>query len=112
MKHTTSKHVLIKKDYMKHIIANENEQIKKLHKLVSDSIIEEKLLTESISPTETLNESFGERMSDRIANFGGSWKFIGIFAVVIFTWIAFNSLPQVEHPYDPYPYILFNLVLS
>ena len=54
--------------------------------------------------------TLGERLADRIAVFGGSWTFICIFGVVLFTWIAFN----LERPagFDPYPFILLNLVLS
>jgi uncharacterized membrane protein len=54
--------------------------------------------------------SFGERLADRIASFGGSWTFISIFVAVLLAWIAYN----VERPYgfDPFPFILLNLVLS
>jgi uncharacterized membrane protein len=54
--------------------------------------------------------TFGERLADRIATFGGSWGFISIFMAVLFTWIAYN----LERPasFDPYPFILLNLVLS
>jgi uncharacterized membrane protein len=54
--------------------------------------------------------TFGERLADRIATFGGSWGFICIFMAVLLGWIAFN----LERPasFDPYPFILLNLVLS
>jgi uncharacterized membrane protein len=55
--------------------------------------------------------TFGERCSDRIATFGGSWKFIGIFASVLFGWMALNGA-LAARAFDPYPYILLNLVLS
>jgi len=54
--------------------------------------------------------TFGERLADRIAVFGGSWGFISIFMAVLFAWIAFNL--QRPASFDPYPFILLNLVLS
>ncbi len=54
--------------------------------------------------------TFGQRLADRIAAFGGSWNFITIFAVVLIGWMAINSI--VAQPFDPFPFILLNLVLS
>jgi uncharacterized membrane protein len=54
--------------------------------------------------------SFGDRVADRVASFGGSWSFIGLAMAAITVWMLINA---VEHkPFDPYPYILLNLVLS
>ena len=54
--------------------------------------------------------TLGERLADRIASFGGSWTFICAFGAILFAWIAYN----LERPasFDPYPFILLNLVLS
>lgn len=54
--------------------------------------------------------TFGQRLADRVAAFGGSWPFIGIFLVVMAVWILLNA--RAAKPYDPYPFILLNLVLS
>lgn len=54
--------------------------------------------------------TFGDRIADRVAAFGGSWTFIGLFLVMMFTWMAINE--QVGAAFDPYPYILLNLILS
>ena len=56
--------------------------------------------------------TFGERIADKVAQFGGSWRFIGIFAVIIIVWMGINTFLIAQHPFDPYPYILLNLVLS
>jgi uncharacterized membrane protein len=59
--------------------------------------------------------SFGQRMADRVASFGGSWTFILLFFGVMVFWIAINSYVLIQwqrHFFDPYPYILLNLVLS
>ena len=56
----------------------------------------------------------GQRLADRVASFGGSWPFIILFLVVLAAWIIMNTLILAEwnHTFDPYPYILLNLVLS
>lgn len=60
------------------------------------------------------NLSFGQRMADRVAAFGGSWAFIGLFSGVLLVWIVFNMSMSAAHrrSFDPYPFILLNLVLS
>jgi uncharacterized membrane protein len=55
--------------------------------------------------------TFGERLADRVASFGGSWTFLISFAVVLLGWVALNSL-LLAKAFDPYPYILLNLFLS
>ncbi len=50
-------------------------------------------------------------MSDKLAEFAGSWVFIIGFGIVLFAWIIANSF-ILKHPYDPYPFILLNLILS
>jgi uncharacterized membrane protein len=54
----------------------------------------------------------GERIADKVAQFGGSWRFIGLFAGILLIWMAINTVVLVAHPFDPYPFILLNLVLS
>jgi uncharacterized membrane protein len=56
--------------------------------------------------------TLGERVADRVASFGGSWTFIGLFGAVLFGWIVLNSLVLARRAFDPYPYILLNLLLS
>ena len=58
--------------------------------------------------------SFGDRLSDRVAAFGGSWTFLIIFGGVMAGWIMLNSvfLGKQGEAFDPYPYILLNLLLS
>ncbi len=56
--------------------------------------------------------TFGERLSDRIAEFGGSWKFLITFGAVIFLWIGANAVMLATRAFDPYPFILLNLILS
>ena len=58
------------------------------------------------------SRTFGERLADRVAQFGGSWPFIIVFCVVLAAWIGLNSWILMERAFDPYPYILLNLMLS
>ncbi len=56
--------------------------------------------------------TFGERVADRVAAFGGSWTFISIFLGILVVWMLFNTFVLARQAFDPYPYILLNLVLS
>ena len=58
--------------------------------------------------------TFGQRLADQVATFGGSWMFIIIFAAILFLWVLLNSFILVRRgaSFDPYPYILLNLFLS
>lgn len=54
----------------------------------------------------------GEQVADKVAQFGGSWRFIGLFFAVLVVWMVINAWLLTAHPFDPYPFILLNLVLS
>ena len=58
--------------------------------------------------------TFGQRLADRVASFGGSWTFISIFGAILLFWVILNSLVLARYnkAFDPYPYILLNLFLS
>jgi len=67
----------------------------------------------SRNPNEVIEEkyTFGERLADVVASFGGSWTFITVFGVVLVTWTAINVALRTR-AWDPYPFILLNLFLS
>jgi uncharacterized membrane protein len=72
-------------------------------------------VSRDVSTSFEEGRSFGERLADRIAAFGGSWTFILIFAAAIAIWVLFNTvllLRAGSEPFDPYPFILLNLFLS
>ena len=54
--------------------------------------------------------TFGQRVADQVAQVGGSWTFIGLFGIGLVAWMALNQ--ELDRPFDPYPYILLNLILS
>ena len=66
----------------------------------------------AVDPNRSFDEqlSFGERVADRVAAFGGSWTFIGMFLTAMIVWMSINQ--RVARPFDPFPFILLNLLLS
>lgn len=94
------------------LLLDEKEHLNKLHQIVKDTMKEEKLIVNNLlnPPTETLSR--GQAISDKVALFGGSWKFIILFAVILTVWIIFNSIIPLKNRFDPYPFILMNLILS
>lgn len=56
--------------------------------------------------------SFGERVADKVASFGGSWPFIGLFGAFLVCWVSLNTAWLISRPLDPYPFIFLNLLLS
>ena len=56
--------------------------------------------------------TFGQRIADHVASFGGSWTFIFLFLGFLVVWMLFNTFVLMQRAYDPYPYILLNLILS
>ncbi|WP_037458620.1 DUF1003 domain-containing protein [Sphingobacterium paucimobilis] len=94
------------------IVEKNNDNIRKLHEIVRRTMEEEELIVDRLvhPPKEILSR--GQRISDRVAQFGGSWRFIIIFIVILLVWIAFNTLALKGEQFDPYPFILMNLVLS
>lgn len=97
---------------LEELTSSEDEQLKKLHAIVEEAIKEEELIIDNLQnpPKEYLSP--GQKLSDNVAMFGGSWKFIIMFAIILFVWIFYNSVVAKNAQFDPYPYILMNLVLS
>jgi len=93
------------------LLKTEDEQLKKLHKIVTKALAEETLLTKNLATPPEEDISIGQKISDNIAKFGGSWSFIISFLLILTAWIVYNSL-VAGSAFDPYPFILMNLVLS
>jgi uncharacterized membrane protein len=95
------------------LIFSEELHVKRLQELVQESIREEQLLTRSLLEAESdFDLSLSQRLADRVASFGGSWKFIVSFGVFIFIWIVANLYWLKSPNNDPYPFIFLNLILS
>ncbi len=97
---------------IKELLEVESNQLTKLHTVVEQTMKDEDLIMDNLlhPPAEMLTR--GQKLSDKIARFGGSWMFIILFSVVLFIWIIINSLLPAGKQFDPFPFILMNLVLS
>ena len=96
----------------KTLLHSETIQLAKLKKIVEQTINEEKLIINNLlhPPQDLLTK--GQKISDKVAKFGGSWAFIISFFVILTSWILFNTLTPIKDNFDPYPFILMNLILS
>lgn len=102
----------IRKNYLLHLVEMENADISLVEHQVIDAITHNKILSEDIEPILNKQLTVGQRAADAIAEFGGSWRFIISFFVVLITWISLNAWFLGQQPFDPYPFILLNLILS
>lgn len=96
----------------KTLLNSETAQLAKLRKIVQQTIDDEKLIIDNLlnPPEDVLTR--GQRISDKVARFGGSWSFIISFFVILFIWIILNTVTPIKDNFDPYPFILMNLILS
>jgi uncharacterized membrane protein len=98
--------------YVEELLTAEHGELTDLDRQVAESVATHDTLAENTDMDFEEQRTLGERLSDRLASFGGSWTFIIWFLVALIVWIAFNqAAPDQEH-FDPYPYILLNLILS
>ncbi len=96
----------------RNLLQKESEQIDKLREIVKQLTNDENLLIEnSLNPVKEVLTT-GQKISDSVARFGGSWSFIISFFVILIIWIFFNAVSPKQFVFDPYPFILMNLILS
>ena len=90
------------------------EQLGEREKKVVRHLAERIHIARNVAQDFTEKLTFGQRLADKVAAFGGSWTFISIFAVVLVIWVLLNSFVLITYrkSFDPYPYILLNLFLS
>ena len=101
-----------RKDYVTQVLQEEIGELSALDHEVIQSLEQNEILSANISKQFDRKLTFGERLSDRIADFGGSWKFITMFVGVLIGWIVLNAVFLLNRGFDPYPFILLNLILS
>jgi len=95
------------------IIASEDLQIKRLEELVQSAVKEEGMLTSKlIALEENSTLTLGQKLADKVADFGGSWTFIIAFGIFILIWVLLNIYWLTHRAFDPYPFIFLNLILS
>jgi uncharacterized membrane protein len=93
-------------------MADEIGELSDLEKTVLASLTGNTTLTDKLDGDEPQDLTFGQKIADKVASFGGSWTFIISFGVFIFIWININVFWMVNKSFDPYPFILLNLILS
>ena len=101
-----------RRDYVKEVLQEEIGELSALDQEVIDSLQEHEILSENIGKQFDKELTFGERLSDRIADFGGSWRFLILFGIILLIWIVINTIVLATRAFDPYPFILMNLILS
>ncbi|MCY2961593.1 MAG: DUF1003 domain-containing protein [Planctomycetota bacterium] len=103
---------LFRGQYVEEVLADERGEISEVERSVVEALREQDVLSTEPPPDDARGLALGHRMADRIARFGGSWRFLAIFGAVLVAWMTVNSIGLVARPFDPYPFILLNLVLS
>jgi uncharacterized membrane protein len=99
-------------EYVEDVLEEDKGELSLLESEVVKSMTEHDLLSRDINTDFEDQLTFGQRLADRVAEFGGSWNFIVCFAAVMLLWIGANSMAFIWRPFDPYPFILLNLALS
>lgn len=102
----------MKKREIDELLTSQNESLKKLHSIVKETLKSEELIINNLLHPPAEHTTMGQKISDKVAKFGGSWKFIIAFGIVLTLWIVFNSLAVLGYRFDPFPFILMNLILS
>jgi uncharacterized membrane protein len=97
--------------YISGLIEDEKGSVETLKDEVVNSISQNELISVDTSITYEPTK-LGDKISDKVASFGGSWKFIISFSLILVVWIIINSLVLLFKPFDPFPFILLNLILS
>ncbi len=102
----------LRSQYVHGLLESEKGELTSLEQEVVDSMARHEILSTNVDAEAESGWTFGQRLADRIASFGGSWTFIMIFSGFLTFWIVLNSIVLISRPADPYPFILLNLLLS
>ena len=99
---------------IKNFLVEKFDALSKREKDFIHRIVERRHVTRNTNKEFDDQLTFGQRVADKVAAFGGSWTFIIIFASILISWVILNSLilAKINDAFDPYPYILLNLFLS
>jgi uncharacterized membrane protein len=98
--------------YVAELLERERGELSELDRQVVESLAREETVARDVEAAWDDRRTPGEKIADMVADFGGSWTFIGSFFVVLLLWMAFNVWMSTREAFDPYPFILLNLVLS
>jgi len=98
--------------YISEYLVKQVGELTELEQTVMTSLTDRTTLSDKLDGDETQTYTFGQRIADKVASFGGSWTFIITFGVVLAFWIILNAYWLRNKGFDPYPFILLNLILS
>lgn len=101
-----------RKDKLHQLIDATENDIDKINDFFAENIDDDELLTQVLMQAEDKEMTFADKLSDKVAEFGGSWAFIIVFFLILFGWIVLNAVILAQRAFDPYPFILMNLILS
>jgi uncharacterized membrane protein len=102
----------MRRRYMAKLLKEEHGDLAMLDEDVMSAIQNNSILSQSSAEAAEGDSTFGDRLADKIAEFGGSWRFIILFFILLLSWIFINLWLLNSKPFDPYPFILLNLILS
>ena len=103
---------LYRQRYIQTVLENNLGELSKADKSVHKFLNSKDFITPALIKKQDGSLSFGQRLADKVASFGGSWRFIIIFGIFIFIWMVINIIFLASKAFDPYPFILLNLILS
>jgi len=98
--------------YISAVLQAEEGELTALDREVVNSLAAQEVLARNTNEEFETRLTVGQRVADRVASFGGSWRFIFLFGGGLGLWIAANSALLLWRPFDPFPFILLNLILS
>ena len=98
--------------FFANLISQEKGEMEKLDQDVVEAIRNNSILSENIKDEVEKDSTLGQRVADKVATFGGSWTFIIIFFTFLLIWMFLNFWMLHNKGFDPYPFILLNLILS
>ncbi|MDA9089507.1 DUF1003 domain-containing protein [Maribacter arcticus] len=102
---------LYRQKYLSSYLVKEVGELSHLEEDVLKTLNDHEIISENVKDISN-DFNFGQQLADKVATFGGSWKFILLFAFIIFFWISANIILLANKGFDPYPFILLNLILS
>jgi uncharacterized membrane protein len=99
--------------YISEYLSEQIGELSDLETNVLESLSDNTILSDKLQEDDEQQDfTLGQRVADKVASFGGSWTFIISFGVFLLIWIAVNAIVLSDRGFDPYPFILLNLILS
>lgn len=101
-----------RENYISDFLGKQLKELTVLEKTVLESVTDKTTISDKVEDEEKTVSTFGQKLADHVAAFGGSWTFILFFGFFIVVWISTNVFWMTNKGFDPYPFILLNLILS